>query len=1201
MGRPGSDALPPPTARPLGGLPGPVWGVRGRALSHPRLLALWAGCRGRCGASGVGGSPGPDCPPSGRAAGAGVGRPGSGALPAPTARPLGGLPGPVRGVRGRALSHPRLPALWAGCRGRCGASGVGRSPTPDCPPSGRAAGAGVGHPRSGALPPPTARPLGGLLGPVWGVRGRTLSHPRLPALWAGCRGRCWASGLGRSPTPDCPPSGLAAGAGVGRPGSGALPPPTARPLGGLPGPVWGVRGEALSHPQRPLSGRAAGADVGRPGSDAFPPPTARPLGGLPGPVWGVRGRTLSHPRLPALWAGCRGRCGASGAGRSPTPDCQPAGRAAGAGVGRPGSDALPPPTARPLGGLPGPVWGVRGRTLSHPRLPALWAGCRGRCGASGVGRSPSPDCPPSGRAAGAGVGRPGSDALPPPTARHLGGLQGPVWGVQGRTLSHPRLLALWAGCWGRCGASGVGRSPTHDCPPSGRAAGAGVGRPGSGALPTPTARPLGVLPGPTWGVQGPTLSHPRLPALSAGCRGRCGASWVGRSPTPDCPPSGRAAGAGVGRPGSDALPTPTARPLGVLPGPVWGVQGPTLSHPRLPALWAGRRGRCGASWVGRSPTPDCPPSGRAAGAGVGRPGSDALPTLTARPLGVLPGPVWGVQGPTLSHPRLPALWAGRRGRCGASWVGRSPTPDRPPFGRAAGMLWVCGPAWPGRAGRPPGRVLVRLTFLSAFLASLFACSAPSGLGLPCLWLLLGYFACFPAPGALGLGVLFQPPPMIFFSFFLFVFFAPSPSAPLSPAVRVFRPGLPWALASCCPPPPFFVFLPPPPRCLWRFLLSGCLWPLRPPPFFFPCPAAFFPAARLLCVFWGVVLCVPCPAHSLCCARRLCCSWWLVLLVPGVAPLCWGSAGGSGCPALSFGGVCRPWCPRLVWPSLGVLPVASRSPVLCPVALCCRVVLCCRALSSFFFCFSPCWWRWFSCCSPLVLGSGPVLGGFCFCVLPVRCCAGVPAPLLSVRCSPALAGLAGVLCCCLLCLCVCCWAWLSSVAFWRVLVAPGVVSRWRAVVCPLVLCCAVVLRVVPLGVALLCAVLFRFAPFGAAARCAVSWGAVLRLGVLCLLAPCLVLSPRAVCVLLRCVAAWCCSPLCFVPCAPWGVLLCVSCRLCPVRCCCVARSPSVPCFPVLCPVVLCCRLVPWCPVLPLCWVCLLRGCGCTYLKNRCKIS
>ena len=264
------------------------------------------------------------------------------------------------------------------------------------------------------------------------------------------------------------------------------------------------------------------------------------------------------------------------------------------------------------------------------------------------------------------------------------------------------------------------------------------------------------------------------------------------------------------------------------------------------------------------------------------------------------------------------------------------------------------------------------------------------------------------------------------------------------------------------------------------------------------------------------------------------------------------------------------------------------------------MLCCAALSSCFV-FLPAGGAGFLVVLLLILRSGLVLGRFCFFALPVRCCAGVPASLLPVRCSLALAGLAGVLCCCLLCLCVCCWAWLSSVVSWWVLVAPGVVSPSRAVVCPWVLCCAVLLRVVPPGVALLCAVLFRFAPFCAAARCIVSWGAVCRLGVLCLLAPCFVLSPRAVCVLLWCVACRCCSPLCFVPCAPWGVVLCVSCRLCPVRCCCVARSPSVPCLPLLCPVVLCCRVVPWCPVLPPCWVCFLRGCGCTYYKISCKIS
>ena len=54
--------------------------------------------------------------------------------------------------------------------------------------------------------------------------------------------------------------------GVGRPGSGALPPPTARPLGGLPGPtthwlwVLGGAGVGTCHqPHSALALRAVGA------------------------------------------------------------------------------------------------------------------------------------------------------------------------------------------------------------------------------------------------------------------------------------------------------------------------------------------------------------------------------------------------------------------------------------------------------------------------------------------------------------------------------------------------------------------------------------------------------------------------------------------------------------------------------------------------------------------------------------------------------------------------------------------------------------------------------------------------------------------------------------------------------------------------------------------------------------------------------
>ena len=232
-----------------------MWGVQGLALSHPRLPAISAGCRG----------PLPTC------SGCGVVR-AWGPVTNPTARALASwlcaLWGQHKGARGGRL----LP--W------CGASGVGRSPTPDCPPSERAAGAhyplavGAGgcgrgdpsrNPIAGscelalrAVGGAGGRPGGAPPAWVWGVHGRALSQPRLPALWAGCRGplptgcgcggvRAWgpvsnppgralaiwlcalwgrhegarggrllpgcgASGVGRSPSPDCPPSGRAAGA-----------------------------------------------------------------------------------------------------------------------------------------------------------------------------------------------------------------------------------------------------------------------------------------------------------------------------------------------------------------------------------------------------------------------------------------------------------------------------------------------------------------------------------------------------------------------------------------------------------------------------------------------------------------------------------------------------------------------------------------------------------------------------------------------------------------------------------------------------------------------------------------------------------------------------------------------------------------------------------------------------------------------------
>ena len=64
-------------------------------------------------------------------------------------------------------------------------------------------------------------------------------------------------------------------------------------------------------------------------------------------------------------------------------------------------------------------------------------------------------------------------------------------------------------------------------------------------------------------------------------------------------------------------------------------------------------------------------------------------------------------------------------------------------GRHARVLCVCAcarPSWPGRAGRPLGRLLVRLTFSFGPFVFLL-CLAPSGLGLPRSW----SFVCPPSP------------------------------------------------------------------------------------------------------------------------------------------------------------------------------------------------------------------------------------------------------------------------------------------------------------------------------------------------------------------------------------------------------------------------------------------------------------------------
>ena len=133
-----SGAVPPPTARPLGGLLG--------SATH----MLWARV---CACGGPTLSPWPACP-VGAACRGGDGGP----------SPGGWLATVVRGVWCQALSLPQPPTLWGGQPGFCdpcvpGAVGVGvgtqhrpHSVRP-CGPALLAMGLAEGRPRVGCLPP----------------------------------------------------------------------------------------------------------------------------------------------------------------------------------------------------------------------------------------------------------------------------------------------------------------------------------------------------------------------------------------------------------------------------------------------------------------------------------------------------------------------------------------------------------------------------------------------------------------------------------------------------------------------------------------------------------------------------------------------------------------------------------------------------------------------------------------------------------------------------------------------------------------------------------------------------------------------------------------------------------------------------------------------------------------------------------------
>ena len=127
-----------------------------------------------------------------------------------------------------------------------------------------------GRLRSGAVPPPTARPVGGLLGSATHV------------LWARV---CGCGGPSLSPWPACPPQGgVAYHRCEGRLVSGAVPPPAAPPLeraARVPRPGCPGSGQCGRGDPAPAPGRAPlRAGVARRGGGGRASP-----GGLPSAVF----------------------------------------------------------------------------------------------------------------------------------------------------------------------------------------------------------------------------------------------------------------------------------------------------------------------------------------------------------------------------------------------------------------------------------------------------------------------------------------------------------------------------------------------------------------------------------------------------------------------------------------------------------------------------------------------------------------------------------------------------------------------------------------------------------------------------------------------------------------------------------------------------------------------------------------------------
>ena len=344
--------------------------------------------------------------------------------------------------------------------------------------------------------------------------------------------------------------------------------------------------------------------------------------------------------------------------------------------------------------------------------------------------------------------------------------------------------------------------------------------------------------------------------------------------------------------------------------------------------------------------------------------------------------------------------------------------------------------------------------------------------------------------------------------------------------------------------------------------------------------SFLAAARLLCVFWGVVLCVPCPLRPVRSCAALCWCPFVVLCVSSVLSLVAGVVG-SWCRCLLLGVCWWLWLPGVVvwwcvsaWVPVSGLAVARRLPcgvllpcaVSCGALLPCGAVLWCRVFCFFFLLAGDAGFLLFPVGSGLRAGSGSFLflcsarAVLCWCACVVALCSVLSCPrgagwcfvLLPVVFVCLLLGLA-VLCClvvgpggswCRVSV-ACCGVSLGAVlrrvaarcAAWRCVVVRCVVS-FCSVSCWRALCCV-------LG------------------RCPSSWGPVASGAVFCLVPSrcvCSAVTCRCVvlfAVVLCAVCALGCRVVRFLSSPPYAVLLCAPLSLGALLPCAVPRGAVLP--------------------------------------------